>query len=58
MGKKKNYFSEAIVSLILMGLGALIHTAYANKKRNIIKKEDVMEEATYKYNFVDEEEEE
>lgn len=58
MKKNKNYLGSAIFSLALIGIGTLIYTAVSKKKRTFIKKEDVKEEATYEYNFTDDDKEE
>lgn len=53
MKKSKNCLSSTIFSLALIGIGTIIYTAVSKRKRTIIKREDVKEEATYKYNFTD-----
>lgn len=58
MKKNKNYLGSAIFSLALIGIGTLIHTTISKRKRTFIKREDVKEEGTYKYNFTDNDNEE
>jgi hypothetical protein len=53
MKKTKNCLSSTIFSLALIGIGTIICTAVSKRKRTFIKREDVKEEATYKYNFTD-----
>lgn len=58
MKKGKNYLGSAIFSLALIGIGTVVLTAISKKKGTFIKREDVKEEATYTYNFTDDDKEE